>query len=158
MLSARHWEIGGAGGPAGAGGGDAATGAGGAAGAGPSPCGSEAALDADVDAGEPLGLPLAAGAGSAGLASPSGDFGAGVTAGTGSARSGASDFAPSPLAESSLADSDFPSSGFASGLLPSSLAVFGFSSFVSPFAASPIGDASGLAVSALGSSSPGLAR
>ena len=100
-----HWEIGGTGGPAGAtGGGDAATGAGVAAGAGPPPCGSEAALDA-VDAGEPLGLPP--GAGSAGLASPSGDFGAGVTAGTGSARSGTSDFAPSPLGESSLADSDF---------------------------------------------------
>src|ERR1700733_5123448 len=84
MLSAYHWEIGGTGGPAGAtggGGGDAATG--GAAGAGPPLCGSEAALDADVDAAEPLGLPPGAGVESAGLASPSGDFGAGVTAGTG---------------------------------------------------------------------------
>src|SRR5882757_8696485 len=99
MLSAHYWEIGGVGGPAGAtggaGGGDAATGAGGAAGAGPPPCGSEAALDAEVDTGEPLGVPPAAGAGSAGFTSPSVDFGAGVTAGTGSALSGTSDFAPS---------------------------------------------------------------
>src|SRR5947209_7400754 len=94
----------------------------------------------------------------AGVLSPSGDFGAGVTAGTGSARTGTSDFVPSPLGESSLAESDFSSSGFTSGLLASSLITLGLSSReTAPFAASPIG-ASGLAVSALGSSSFGLPR
>src|SRR6266849_5192607 len=150
-----YWEIGGAGGPAGAtagsGGAEAVTagGAGGAAGADGAGAGS--------------GVPLETAADTAGESD-----GAGVTGGTGSARSAGVSPVPVSFGGSILAASDLPSPGglVLSGLLSSPLAVslLGVSSLTgSPFEGSSLAASvfavSDLAASAFGGSSPpGLPR
>ena len=144
-----YWEIGGAGGPAGAGGGTETVIAGGAAGVG----GAAGAGVAD-DAGSGVLLDTAVEmAGEAG--------GAGVTGGTGSARNAGGVEAPVSFGGSILADSGL-ASGLAGGLgLTRWLAVLFLGGFALRLVLLPglaLGGFLPAVTSALGSSSPGLPR